>query len=77
MKLWNKIALFGIVCVMLSCILPLQVKAGNILTAQATGQTTQVEVTGQADTGVLAVVVQVRDSSDNILTMETLSLIHI
>ena len=71
MKLWNKIALFGIVCVMLSCILPLQVKAGNILTAQATGQTTQVEVTGQADTGVLAVVVQVRDSSDNILTMET------
>ena len=73
MKLWNKIALFGIACVMLSCIFPLQVKAGNILTAQATGQTTQVEVTGQVDTGVLAVVIQVRDSSDNILTMETFS----
>ncbi len=74
----KRIKHFGMICAAvftLLCIPALQVKAGTIQTVEATGSTTGVNITGQADTGVLAVVVQVRDSSDNILTMETFGVV--
>lgn len=70
---------FGMICVaffLLFCIHPLRVSAGNILTVDANGRTTGVEVSGTTEASVLAVVVQVRDASSNILTMETFAVVN-
>lgn len=74
MKMMKQIIIICTVFFALFCIHPLQVEAtGDVLTANPTGQTTGVNVTGTTDADVLAIVVQVRDASDNILTMETFS----
>ena len=77
MKMMKQIIIICTVFFALFCIHPLQVEAtGDVLTANPTGQTTGVNVTGTTDADVLAIVVQVRDASDNILTMETFSVMN-
>ena len=73
MKIMKKFAIICAAMFIFCCIHPLQAHAGTISTVNAAVENTGVKVTGTTETGVLAVVVQVRDASNNILTMETFS----
>lgn len=69
-----KIVKYIAICVAAICslmMLPLTAKAANIVTATANGTASSTTVSGTTEAEVLAVIVQIRDSSDNICTMES------
>ena len=71
MKQIKKVAIF---CAFILCFLWIgtqNVYAGDVQTVEAIGGNTGVTVSGTTDADVLAVAIQIRDSSDTVLTMET------